>query len=436
MYTSLIFLLYTLSIFTIQKNGLRHPEAIERIPNYLDGRNLFQKVYDIDKNEYGLYQARELSHFFDYIDANFIKLSASVGLPHFYSLVYFISIFIIIASCLYIAKANFNHKNFLIPSLVILIYLFSPILFFSPFMFRSAKILVALAITLTWLFVLRFLSKKSQGTKTPLFIVVCAIFLAFGDRQGFYVLLSFAGFLFLSFLFFGNEKKLKVFKFLTVGAILSLIYSYIIAPILIKINIGHFPNFSYHKIDFQLAKPIFFRYSTLYSLDVFKYFFGNLNRIIVVFFLLNFLAIYIIEQSKKTSERLKYIFLVALGIFAILFLNTLMILKHNAIPLEDVRRVYYSLPLSTAILLSALFFTGRMISIYPKTYKYLFIALFLILILNISALNDHFNIIKNGLLKDNYKDSSRVIDCINSEQESHTVGLRENERNFCELIRK
>ena len=172
MYTSLIFLLYTLSIFTIQKNGLRHPEAIERIPNYLDGRNLFQKVYDIDKNEYGLYQARELSHFFDYIDANFIKLSASVGLPHFYSLVYFISIFIIIASCLYIAKANFNHKNFLIPSLVILIYLFSPILFFSPFMFRSAKILVALAITLTWLFVLRFLSKKSQGTKTPLFIVV------------------------------------------------------------------------------------------------------------------------------------------------------------------------------------------------------------------------------------------------------------------------
>lgn len=110
-YASLIFLLFTSSVFIVQKHGVLHPEALERIPNYLDERNFFQKVYDIDKNEYGLYQARELSHFFDYIDANFIKFSASIGSPHFYSLLYFISIFIIIASCLYIAKANFNHKN-------------------------------------------------------------------------------------------------------------------------------------------------------------------------------------------------------------------------------------------------------------------------------------------------------------------------------------
>src|SRR3972149_11427405 len=118
-YALFIFLVFIFSVFRVQGHGLLHPEALERIPNYLDERNLFQKVYDIDKNEYGLYQARELSHFFDYIDANFIKLSASIGLPHFYSLVYFISIFIIIVSCLYIAKSYFNHKNFLIPSLII-----------------------------------------------------------------------------------------------------------------------------------------------------------------------------------------------------------------------------------------------------------------------------------------------------------------------------
>ena len=131
-YTAFIFLVFTFSVFRVQRYGLLHPEALERIPNYLDERNLFQKVYDIDKNEYGLYQARELSHFFDFIDANFIKLSAYVGLPHFYSLVYFISIFIIIAACLYIARFYFNHKNFLTPSLIILIFLFSAIPFFSP----------------------------------------------------------------------------------------------------------------------------------------------------------------------------------------------------------------------------------------------------------------------------------------------------------------
>src|SRR3972149_2764404 len=116
-YALFIFLVFIFSVFRVQGHGLLHPEALERIPNYLDDRSLFQKVYDIDKNEYGLYQARELSHFFDYIDANFIKLSALVGLPHFYSLAYFISIFTIIAACLYIARFYFNHKSSLIPSI-------------------------------------------------------------------------------------------------------------------------------------------------------------------------------------------------------------------------------------------------------------------------------------------------------------------------------
>ena len=435
-YTAFIFLVFTFSVFRVQRYGLLHPEALERIPNYLDERNLFQKVYDIDKNEYGLYQARELSHFFDFIDANFIKLSAYVGLPHFYSLVYFISIFIIIAACLYIARFYFNHKNFLTPSLIILIFLFSAIPFFSPYMFRSAKILVALGIVLTMLSTLRFLSQKSQKIKTHMLVIASVLALAFGDRQGFYILLTLAGFVFLIFLSFKDKKHLKLFKFLSLGIVFSLIYSYIVAPLLIKIDIGHFPSFSYHKADFRLIKPIFFRYSTLYTLDVFKYFFGNLNRILALFILLNFLIIYIIRKAQKTSERLKYIFLTTLGVLAILFLNTLMILKHNAIPLEDVRRVYYSLPLSTIILLAALYFSGMILRVYPKVHKYLLTGLFIILALNVSSLDGHFKIIKNGLLKNDYKESTIVIDCINSQQESYTFGFREDVEKFCELIRK
>ena len=435
-YTAFIFLIFTSSVFIVQKNGLLHPEALERIPNYLDERNLFQKVYDIDKNEYGLYQAREISHFFDYVDANFIKFSASIGLPHFYSLIYFISIFIIISISLYISRIYFNHKNFLIPSLIIMIYLFSPIPFFSPFMFRSAKILVALAITVTWLFILRFLSQKSPSTKTHFLIVASAVFLTSGDRQGFYVLICLAGFVFLSFLFFGQKKFLKLFQLLAIGIILSIVYGYVIAPILIKFDIHHFPSFSYHKIDFRLIKPIFFRYSTLYSLDAFKYFFGNVNRVLILFFLLISLTIYVMGQTQKIGERLKYAFIILAGIFSILFLNTLMILKHSAIPLEDVRRVYYSLPLSTIILFLSLYFSGKIIRSYSKTRKYLFIGFLLILILNISYIRSHYKIIKNGLLNEDYDDSPGIIDCINSDEETDTFGLRENRKNFCELIRK
>jgi len=435
-YALFIFLVFIFSVFRVQGHGLLHPEALERIPNYLDERSIFQKVYDIDRNEYGLYQARELSHFFDYIDANFIKLSASVGLPHFYSLIYFISIFIIIVSCLYIAKSYFNHKNFLIPSLIILIFLFSAIPFFSPYMFRSAKILVALGMVFTMLSTVRFLSQKLQKTKTYLLVVASALFLAFGDRQGFYVLLILVGFIFLIFLFFRNKEHLKLFKFLSLGIVFSLIYSYIVAPLLIKIDIGHFPSFSYHKIGFGLIKPIFFRYSTLYSLDVYKYFFGNLNRILVLFFLLIFLEVYITSQAEKIGNKLKYTFLSALGILAILFLNTLMILKHNAIPLEDVRRVYYSLPLSTIILLATLYFSGMLLRVYPKVHRYLLTGLFIILVLNVFSLDGHFKIIKNGLLKDDYEESTRIIDCINSQQESYTFGFQEDVEKFCELVRR
>lgn len=433
-FASLIFLIFASSVIIVQKNGLLHPEAIERIPNYLDGRNLFQKVFDIDKNEYGLYQARELSHFFDYMDANFIKFSVSISLPHFYSLTYFISIFIIIASSLHLSITYLKHRNFLLPSLIVMIYLFSPVPFFSPYMFRSAKILVAVGIALIWVLILRFLSQKSNASKTYLLIVAGAMLLASGDRQGFYILVAMAGFTLLSFLFFRWKKYLYLFKYLTIGAIISIIYSYIIAPELIKIDIGHFPSLEYQKIDFTLIKPIFFRYSTLYSLDIFKYFFGNLNRILILFFLLIFLAIYTTLQANKVGQRLKYVFLLVIGIFAVFFLNTFMILKHNAIPLEDVRRVYYSLPVLTIILLCSLYFCAKVTGMYPKTYKYLLLLLFLILTLNIFSLGDHYKIIKNGLLKQRYDDSPKIISCINSHQ-TYGFQLRDDARNFCELMK-
>ncbi len=434
-YASFIFLIFLFSVLVSQKTGFLHPEAQYRIQNYLDSRNLFQKVYDIDKNEYGLYQARELSHFFDYLDANFIKLSTALGFPHFYSLVYFISIFWISAICLHIAKMNFNYKNFLIPCLIIFIYLTSPIPFFSSYMFRSSKILVSLGIVVIFALILRFLSQRSQGKKTLSLICTAGILMTFPDRQGLYILLAIVGFLFLNYLFFRNDKQLKLFKFLTVASILSLTYSYVIAPFLIKIAIGHFPDFSYHEIDLSLTKPIFFRYSTLYSLDVFKYFFGNLPRILTLFFLLNFLIIFILGQTKITVDRLKHAFILALGILAVLILNTLMILRHNAIPLEDVKRVYYSLPLSTIILLSTLFFCGMILKLYPKTQKFLTLALCLILILNITSLGNHSRIIKNGLLKENYESSGKIIDCIKPQKTVSTFNLRDDMGKFCDFMR-
>lgn len=434
-YSFVIFFIFISSVLAVQKSGLLHPEALERIPNYLDSRNVFQKVFDIDKNEYGLYQARELSHFFDYVDANAIKLSATLGLVHFYSLVYLASIFALILGGLYLARNYFGHQTYLIPSLVILIFLFSPVPFLSPYMFRSAKILVSVATVTFCIATVRFLTQKSTSTSAKIIVVASALFLAAGDRQGLYILLIAIVLVSLTYILFGHKKYLKLSILLALGTVISLIYSYALAPILIKIDIGHFPSFSYHKIDLRLAKPVFFRYSTIYSLDVFKYFLGNLNRFIVLFFLLNFLAIYVIQQTEKIGGRLRYSLILIAAVMSILILNTLMILKHSAIPLEEVRRVYYALPLATIILICALFFTGKITEAYPKINRFLLATLLLILMLNISSIDAHFMILKNGLLKESYEDSPKVVDCIKSTGE-HSVTLKVDKRALCELLKR
>ena len=77
-----------------------------------------------------------------------------------------------------------------------------------------------------------------------------------------------------------------------------------------------------------------------------------------------------------------------------------------------------------------------LLRVYPKVHRYLLTGLFIILVLNVFSLDGHFKIIKNGLLKDDYEESTRIIDCINSQQESYTFGFQEDVEKFCELVRR
>jgi hypothetical protein len=53
--------------------GLIEPEATHFVRQYLDGRSLVQKVFDPHGNDIGTYQARELSYFFDAVDARVLE---------------------------------------------------------------------------------------------------------------------------------------------------------------------------------------------------------------------------------------------------------------------------------------------------------------------------------------------------------------------------
>ena len=427
--STFVFIIYIFSVLMTQNVGVLDVEAMERIPNYLDGRNLFQKVYEIDKNEYGNYQARELSHFFDYVDANFIYFSFRLGLPNFYSLTYFVAVYLICFAYLHLARNYFKFKNELVPLLILFIFLYSPIIFFSTYMYRSAKILVGLGAVATVAACLVYLKNKKYEKLISMFVIFAGIFMVFGDRQGIYLLLNFAVLTLFGYCFTKKAKYLKLFGLLIISILSSAVYSYLIAPIFIREVIGHFPSFSYHLIAIRLIKPI---YTISYTLDTFGFLFGGLNSYLTLILLVVLFLLLI--KSVKPGRRLQILFIALFSLFSIFVLNALMISKHTAIVDAEVRRVYYSIPVICILLMSFLFFFAWFEKKYPRRVWLMIGFLAVFLTLNIYALGGHFNVIKMGGLKEHYKQSRATALCLRSDVNVGYLNLRADFKDFCELI--
>src|SRR5688572_8753027 len=60
--------------------GLIERESTFFVHQYTDGRPVLQTIFDPHANDIGTYQARELSYFFDWIDAQVLIAAVSRGL--------------------------------------------------------------------------------------------------------------------------------------------------------------------------------------------------------------------------------------------------------------------------------------------------------------------------------------------------------------------
>ena len=139
-----LMVIYVLASFVFQNGGIIHAEVVIRMPVYLSGRPLLETIFDPNVMEIqGKYRPRQLSYFFDFLDAKFIEWSVINGLPHFLSLTHY-------AGCLLIAMLLWQFlikklKLEMFASLCILaLFVFSPGPFRHYHIFRSAKIGVAL----------------------------------------------------------------------------------------------------------------------------------------------------------------------------------------------------------------------------------------------------------------------------------------------------
>lgn len=220
-----------------------HWESSAFLLNYTDGRGLWAQIWDVQKNDWGLYQARELSYCFDRLDACFVDWSIRHHLVHFYSL----SALLLVTAVVWVQqrllrvelKVNSAAAG-LISFWFVLLECVSGNLFF-----RSAKYLTGLGIALVFLFSVRLLRRNGGGNLAGLAAGLLLMILA--DRQGmfFAVLYTLTGAVML--LRRDGAWRLPVMTGLAT-CLFGVLYNVYLAPLLIYLANGYGPSFAYQEL--------------------------------------------------------------------------------------------------------------------------------------------------------------------------------------------
>lgn len=127
------------------RGGYVNPEAETFIPHYLANAPLMGILFDPAHNDWGSYQARELSYVFDWIDCRFLVFSAAAGFPHFLSLTHYAG-----AALIAIAIWTFSQRALRLgpaASMALVgLWLTSPCVLLGGNFYRSAKIVSSAAL--------------------------------------------------------------------------------------------------------------------------------------------------------------------------------------------------------------------------------------------------------------------------------------------------
>lgn len=355
-------LLYSLLVYSIafQRGGVLYSESQTFILNYLDHRSFWQKIFAVNLNDWGFYQARELSYFFDFIDANFINLFIKIGLPHFYSLTYYVGLLIIIILTPILLERFFKLKSVTTNTLLIGLFLTSPITFFSGSFFRSSKILVSVFILLISLLIFELLGAKSRKKRLLIGagLMVASLAMALSDRQGHFFLLSLTLIFLLLTLLLRHRRYFNIFLIFLLTTIVATIYDYYLGIFIIHKITGFnldatslsFDFMTYTHQDPRITIPDFWLKiwsfvvdAVVLLADTFAYLFGNLNTWLIVPIIACFTFVAFKDNQKNKSQKVIYL-IIALCAILLIFMLFYMILKNPPIIRPGIRRIYYTLP--------------------------------------------------------------------------------------------
>lgn len=381
-----------ISVYANYRLGFYSEFENERyLPYYLSDTTVLQKIFDYTKNDVdGLYRARELSNFFNYLDTQIILISAKIGYPHLLSGVYYLIIFLIILIQARITSGWLNNRFLWINILTGILYITSPPIFLSGWYFRTSKVLVSLGISIFSLILFyasgRVRNAVSGGRLLFLLTAVTGILMGLSDELGVAFTAVFCLFA-ATGLIIGKNRN---FGNILAGGITAIfvytVYRSIIGPYIAFRFSGLYPtawipNFINSR---SLAAYAAIGQITYYL----SMMFGNIPEYLrsIPFILLWILTYTSLGRKSGDHGRIRT-FITKSGLSALIILSGFLILSAILIPMimassfvSGERAIaYYPIPFMTFIFVSFHILVTRTVKNYPKS-KYLLFTVISVLI--------------------------------------------------------
>jgi hypothetical protein len=374
--SSLLILLCLFIPAVFWKGGVLEGEAISFLINYADDRTVLQKVFAVQLNDFDTFQARELSFFFDYLDASFYLF-----LLRNFDVAFFIPLSALVSSLLIVLIYRHGVRHTL-PGIDRLTAELSLLPFLTCFVFvstmgvyyRSAKPLLAPVLLALMFHILRSAQSRVAGNSSfekgwamvnrrSLVTLGLLLVAALLDRQGFfYVLIAFLVLL----VHFLLTRRLKDLLFAAgAAAILAQLYNWVFGPAIIWAINAYRVDFFYQRIPVEELTRL-----PVHSLKAIRLLIENMAALLGGYYVVGYLVLSLItgwliwkargvfgervpgniRERYASGARLGIIY--TLMVFALqIVLFSLMIARHRFIyDWIDHWYWYYSLPFVMTVL--------------------------------------------------------------------------------------
>jgi hypothetical protein len=333
---------FVLAPFFYWRGGLLETEATQFIPHYLDGRPLLQKVFDPRTNDFGAYQARELSYLLDWLDARVFAALLSRGAVVFVPLSAVLSSMLAVVVFGVGVRRVLSRADPIAAALVLLLYLSGfTFLVTVGLYYRSGKAW-AVPVLLALMFVLVHGGRDAAVARRAFPVVLgLALVASLLDRQGFFFVL--VALLVMGLWSLRQPAARPAAVALALAAALAEGYNRWLAPAIVQRVNGYAPRFKYQDISpwAPVRKPVRLREAIEVMADSASLVLGSLPVWYCALLVVAGFGWWLARQRPRARAAVLPAVTVAVVALAQVYMFALMIARHRPVYEFHDHRVWY-----------------------------------------------------------------------------------------------